>query len=145
MRYGISVVLVISFAFVFFSGCKAREVSPKEGSYTRALSILNALGDESVRDRISSLEDVDALRIIAFTTRAASYHMEAGPDVEFDNQCEEVSLAAVHRLFIINSQESMDSISRYKKAFPLDGGVGLLFDEWERSVMTTNLNNSISE
>ena len=82
-------------------------------------------------DRIKALDDVDALRIIAFAARASASGMEAGPDVSFDNRLNEISLAAMGRLFAVGSKSAKEAIADYKRAFPVDGAYGLLFAEWE--------------
>ncbi len=57
--------------------------------------------------------------------------MEAGADEQFDNRLEDISLAAIHRLFVIDSEQARDAIEAYKHAFVVDGAMSLLFKKWE--------------
>ena len=112
-------------------GNDSNDVCPKERSYRSAMTILGDVNSAKVLDRIKALEDVDALRIIAFAARASASGMEAGPDVSFDNRLNEISLAAIGRLFAVGSKSAKEAIADYKRAFPVDGAYGLLFAEWE--------------
>lgn len=113
------------------SGCATRCMSPKERSYALALGVLKNPRQADTYQKIESMKDVDALRIIAFTAESAAWRMDAGPDVEFDNQLHEIALAAIHRLFIFDSEIAREVIADYKKAFVVDGSVSLLFRQWE--------------
>ena len=112
-------------------GEDGNDVGPKERSYRSAMTILGDVNSAKVLDRIKALEDVDALRIIAFAARASASGMEAGPDVSFDNRLNEISLAAIGRLFAVGSKSAKEAIADYKRAFVVDGAYGLLFKEWE--------------
>ena len=94
------------------------------------MQILRNPEAEDIFDRIEACEDVDALRIIAFTARTAAWPMEAGPNVDFDNRLDDISQIAMRKLFAINTDEANDAIELYKRAFPPDGDYGLFFKEW---------------
>ncbi len=113
------------------TGCSIRFVSQKERSFDTAIQILERPHDRCIFDKINELSDVDALRIIAFASRATTWAMEAGSDVQFDNRLEELSLAAMHRLFIIDSEKAKDAIEGYERAFVVDGALSLSFKKWE--------------
>lgn len=112
-------------------GEDSNDVCPKERSCRSAMTILGDVNSAKVLDRIKALDDVDALRIIAFTARATAWTMEAGPNVEFDNKMDGITMTAIGRLHAIDSDEANDSIDCYKRAFPPDGAYSLFFKEWE--------------
>ena len=57
--------------------------------------------------------------------------MEAGADVQFDNRLEKIALSALHRMFIIDTEQASDAIEGYKRAFVVDGAMSLYFLKWE--------------
>ena len=112
-------------------GCMSIAVNPKERSYAIAMEFLENPRQRDLHRRIKSLEDIDSLRIIAFTAASAAWDMEAGSDVAFDFTLHEIALEAIHKLFVIDSQKSRDAIDGYKKVFCVDGSVSTFFKEWE--------------
>ena len=117
-----------------FLGCASYSPTPKERSFRMAMSILQKPLCNDTFDRVNEMSDVDALRVIAFASRSAAWSMEAGPDVEFDLVMLEMSLAAIHRLFMLDSASAREAIDGYKNSFLMDGAFTLLFDEWESEV-----------
>ena len=113
------------------AGCASHSASPKERSCATALQILRESRAEEAFGRIKDCDDVDALRIAAFAARAAAWPGEAGPDVEFDDRMDAISLRALDRLFAIDSKEAEESLEYYKRCFPPDGGYGVYFGERE--------------
>lgn len=116
----------------FISGCTAFRISSKERSYLLALQILRAPSKSDAFDKIKACDDVDTLRIVAFTATAAAWPMEAGQDVKFDDIMDRMVIMALDRLFAIDSESSKESLKFYKRSFPPDGAYGLLFKEWEK-------------
>lgn len=114
------------------SGCATPQMSPKERSYSLAMQILGEPSKSEVARQIKHCEDVDALRIVAFSAWATAWPGEAGPDVEFDNKMDAITLMALDRLFAIDSKEADRSIEFFKRSFPPDGGYGVFFWEKER-------------
>jgi len=106
-------------------------ISRKERSFNAALKILRGHNDNEVFAKIKACEDADVLRIIAFTASVAAWPMEAGTDVNFDNQMDGVAATAIGRLYAIDSDSANASIEFYKRAFPPDGVYSLFFKEWE--------------
>lgn len=129
------------------AGCRSIAVNPKEISYAIAMDVLENPRQSDVHKRIESLEDVDALRIIAFTAESAAWGMEAGPDIAFDFTLHEMALAAIHRLFVVDSPKSRDAIDGYKKVFCVDGSVSTFFKEWEEERMSlrSSRNSNVNE
>lgn len=117
-------------------GCATQQLCPKERSYTLAMQILNAPCEPQSIDKIEKCDDVDTLRIVAFAAHIAAWPMEAGPDTNFDNRLDEVSLVALYRLFYIHSEDSMDALEDYKRAFGIDGARSQFFTEWEEKRKT---------
>lgn len=115
-------------------GCASRPSCPKEQSVHVAMAVLEDPCGEDTLERIKEMADVDALRVIAYAARAAAWSMEAGPDKDFDHVLMEMSLAAVHRLFVLDSPQAREAIKGYKSAFPPDGAISLLFSECEKEM-----------
>lgn len=113
------------------AGCISIAVEPKERSYSIAMEILENPRQSDMHQRIESLEDIDALRIIVFAAASAAWDMEAGPDVAFDFTLHEMALAAIHRLFVLDSPKARDAIDGYKQVFCVDGSISTFFKEWE--------------
>ena len=111
------------------TGCQTRYQSPKERSYLAAMQILQTSDEQEIICKIKLCDDVDALRIIAFTASVAAWPMEAGPDVNFDNKMDGVAITTIGRLYAIDSDSANASIECYKRAFPTDGAYSLLFKE----------------
>ena len=103
------------------TGCQTRYQSPKERSFSTAIQILRTHDEQDMIYKIKSCDDVDALRIVAFTASVAAWPMEAGPDVNFDNKMDGVVVTAIDRLYAIDSDSANASIEFYKRAFPPDG------------------------
>ena len=118
------------------TGCQTRYQSPKERSYLTAIQILRTPDEQDMIHKINSCDDVDALRIIAFTARVTAWPMEAGVDVNFDNKMDGVAITTIGRLYAIDSDSANASIEYYKRAFPPDGAYSLLFKEWEEEIST---------
>ena len=118
---------------LFLSGCLAEKQCKKEKSYFTALDILFKCGEDDVFDRIKLCDDVDALRIVAFSSSVAAWPMEAGENVNFDNRLDDIFQMAMNRLYTINSESAYDSVMLYKRAFPPDGACSILFKEWEEN------------
>ena len=113
------------------TGCQTRYQSPKERSYLTAMQILRTSDEQDMIYKIKSCDDVDALRIIAFTASAAAWPMEAGSDVSFDSKMDGIAITSIGRLYAIASDSANASIEYYKHAFPPDGVYSLSFKEWE--------------
>ena len=113
------------------TGCQTRYQSHKERSYLTAIQIPRTPNEQDMIHKIKSCDDVDALRIIAFTASVAAWPMEAGADVNFDNKMDGVAITTIGRLYAIDSDSANASIECYKRAFPPDGAYSLLFKEWE--------------
>jgi hypothetical protein len=90
-------------------------------SYETAMNVLSNPGDKEVFKKISAIDDVDALRIIVFSTYSAAWPMEAGSNENFDCLLFDIHLCALKKLISINTDESKYSVDFYKRAFPLDG------------------------
>ena len=123
---------------LFLSGCLAERQCKKEKSYFTALDILSKCGEDDVFDRIKLCDDVDALRIVAFSSSVAAWPMEAGENVNFDNRLDDIFQMAMNRLYTINSESAYDSVMLYKRAFPPDGAYSILFKEWEEERKSVN-------
>ena len=113
------------------TGCQTRYSSAKERSYLTAIQILRTSNEQDMIYKIKSCDDVDALRIIAFTASAAAWPMEAGPDVNFDSKMDGIAITSIGRLYAIASDSANASIEPYKRAFPPEGAYSLFFKEWE--------------
>lgn len=113
------------------AGCRARYICPKEHSYLAALRILQTTNKQEMRNKIKDCKDVDALRIVAFTTHTTAWPMTAGPNIDFDAEMEGVFYVAMGKLFDIGSDTANESIEYYKQAFPPDGAESLFFKECE--------------
>ena len=129
-RFTISALVCLGMVFSF-SGCAKNCLSRKGQSYFSAIDILSMPEWSNIFDHINSIEDVDTLRIIAFSAKSACWPMEAGSDLEMDNRLEQISLAAMRRLFAINSIKARESIEYYERTFGVDGDEKILFEEWE--------------
>ena len=105
--------------------------STKEQSFAAAINMLSQYSNDEIVMEIRELEDVETLRIISFTASIASWPMRAGPDVEFDNRMDGISQAAMHKLFLSDSDLAGEAIEYYKRIFPLDGAHSLFFKECE--------------
>ena len=110
---------------------KNEPLSTKEKSFDMAISILAHYPNDEIIKEIRELEDVEALRVIAVTANIVSWPMRAGPDAEFDNRMDGIFQAAMHKLFLSDSDLAYDAIEYYKRAFPHDGAYSLFLKEWE--------------
>ena len=115
----------------WLAGCGNPSISPKERSYETAMRILRTPQHKKALDAIAEMDDVNALRIIAQTASSTAWPMEASPDMHFDNILENISLASIHRLHIIDSPEARKSIEYCKRSLTIDGSVSLLLKKWE--------------
>ena len=129
------------------AGCQTRYSCPKERSYLTAMRILQTGGEEAVVNNIKACNDIDALRIIAFTATTTAWPMEAGSNVDFDNKMEGIFFIAMQRLFDMDSEEANESIECYKQAFPPDGAYSLFFKECEekRNALHSKQNSASSQ
>ena len=162
VRFGVAITIVVSIV-TFFSvecilhkdekGCqdwvleaietasrrrikdRHEPLSTKEQSFNAAIKILSRSSSDEIIKEIHELDDVEALRVIAFTASIASWPMEAGSDMDFDNRMDGIFQAAMHKLFLIDSDAAHDAIEHYKRSFPSDGAQSLLFKEWEDEQM----------
>lgn len=130
MMYKLNYVFV-AILVTCLTGCQTRCQCPKERSYLTAMQILRTSDEQDIICKIKLCDDVDALRIIAFTASVAAWPMEAGPDVNFDNKMDGVVVTAIGRLYAIDSDSANASIEFYKRAFPPDGAYSLFFKERE--------------
>ena len=115
--------------FICLTGCQARYSCPKERSYITAMRILQTDDEEAIDNKIRACNDIDALRIIAFTATITAWPMEASQNVDFDNKMDGIFFVAMQKLFDIDSEEANESIDCYIRAFPPDGARSLFFKE----------------
>lgn len=130
--YCLFVMTVLSLA----SGCLLERTTQNEAigkcrSFNLAVQILTENADNQAIKLIYTLDDVDALRIIAVAAQATAWPMEAGENVVFDNRMEALSFAAVKRLANIRSNRSRESLNYAKRAFELDGATSAFFKSIE--------------
>lgn len=128
--------LILLAFMAFLTGCATWHHPPKGESYSLAIKILKNPNAHDVFKQIESCKDVVALRIIAFTARASAWPMEAGENIDFDNRLDDISIMALHQLFIINSEEANEAIEYYEHAFHPDGALSLFLKEWELERMS---------
>ena len=100
-------------------------------SYETAMNVLSNPEDKEVFRKISAIDDVDALRIIVFSTRSAAWPMEAGANEDFDNLLFDIHLCALEKLISINTDESKYSVDFYKRVFPFDGCISHIVEDIE--------------
>ncbi len=127
-RRTLAAILGLSMLFCV-SGCATHRTCPKERSFSAALQMLGESRQAEAIREIRECGDADALRMVAFAARAASWPGEAGPDVDFDNRMEAVEFAALGRLFDLDSDEAKESLAEYERSFPPDGAFALFFEE----------------
>lgn len=121
--------------------------SGKERSFNIAMKVLREHNDIRVVDKIKACNDIDALRIIAFTATITAWPMEASPNFDFDNKMDGIFFIAMKRLFEIDSDEADESIECYKRAFPPDGAYSLFLKECEeeRKKLRSRRNSNTNE
>lgn len=125
-RLAKDLVCILSLLLCFL-GCATRRMCPKERSFSLAMELFCEPCTADVVDKINHCMDVDALRIMAFAAHAASWPMEAGPDVEFDDKMDYITFSVLARLFAIDSEAASQSIVFFKRSFPPDGAYGFFF------------------
>ena len=106
-------------------------LSAKEQSFGTAIKILSLSSSDEIIKEIHELDDVEALRVIAFAAHIASWPMRASSDIDFDNRMDSVFQSAMQKLFLSDSDAAHDAIEHYKRAFPPDGAYSLFFKERE--------------
>jgi hypothetical protein len=114
-----SILIIVVVLFVLIKDNKSTTLKCR--SYETAMNVLSNPEDKEVFKKISAIDDVDALRIIVFSTYSAAWPMEAGPNENFDCLLYDIHLCALKKLISINTDESKYSVDFYKRAFPLDG------------------------
>jgi hypothetical protein len=114
-----SILIIVVVLFVLIKDNKSTTLKCR--SYETAMNVLSNPEDKEVFKKISAIDDVDALRIIVFSTYSAAWPMEAGPNENFDCLLDDIHLCALKKLISINTDESKYSVDFYKRAFPLDG------------------------
>lgn len=122
-------LMVVILLFVLIKDNKSTTLKCR--SYETAMNVLSNPEDKEVFKKISAIDDVDALRIIIFSTYSAAWPMEAGPNEDFDNLLYDIHLNTLKKLISINTNESKDSVEFYKLAFPLDGCRSHIIEEIE--------------
>ena len=125
-------IMVVILLFVLIKDNKSTTLKCR--SYETAMNVLSNPEDKEVFRKISAIDDVDALRIIVFSTYSAAWPMEAGPNVNFDCLLYDIHLCALEKLISINTDESKYSVDFYKRAFPLDGCLSHYVEEIERKM-----------
>ena len=125
-------IFIIIIATLLFVLMEDKKISTSNvTSYEIAMEVLSNPRDKNIFEKISTIEDVNALRIIIFSTYSAAWPMEAGPNEDFDNLLYDIHLNALKKLISINTNESKDSVEFYKLAFPLDGCRSHIIEEIE--------------
>jgi hypothetical protein len=114
-----SILIIVVVLFVLIKDNKSTTLKCR--SYETAMNVLSNPEDKEVFRKISAIDDVDALRIIVFSTYSAAWTMEYGPNENFDCLLFYIHLCALKKLISINTDESKYSVDFYKRAFPLDG------------------------
>lgn len=142
-----AIIIFFCTLVICLTGCQTRHICPKERSYLTAIEILQINDEEEIIDKIRVCDDVDVLRIIAFTASVTAWPMEAGPNVDFDNAMDDICIVAIQRLFEIDSHEADESIEYYKRAFPPDGAYSLFFKDCEekRGTLRSERNSKAKE
>ncbi len=114
---------------------KSREMTEsffsKEKSYGKAMDILALKSNDEIIKEICELKDVEALRVIAATANIATWRKRYAPDTEFDKRMEGVFQAAMHKLFLSDSDSARDAIEYCKHLLPLDESQSILLKQWE--------------
>ena len=125
-------IFIIIIATLLFVLMEDKKISTSNvTSYEIAMEVLSNPRDKNIFEKISTIEDVNALRIIIFSTYSAAWPMEAGPNEDFDNLLYDIHLNTLKKLISINTNESKDSVEFYKLAFPLDGCRSHIIEEIE--------------
>ena len=125
-------IFIIIIATLLFVLMEDKKISTSNvTSYEIAMEVLSNPRDKNIFEKISTIDDVNALRIIIFSTYSAAWPMEAGPNEDFDNLLYDIHLNALKKLISINTNESKDSVEFYKLAFPLDGCRSHIIEEIE--------------
>jgi hypothetical protein len=114
-----SILIIVVVLFVLIKDNKSTTLKCR--SYETAMNVLSNREDKEVFRKRSAIDDVDALRIIVFSTYSAAWPMEAGPNENFDCLLFDIHLCALKKLVSINTDESKYSVDFYKRAFQLDG------------------------
>ena len=125
-------LMVITIAILNLTGCANNRCSHKERSFSTAITILNQYADDEVYKVILGLEDVEALRIIAVSSCASAWPMEAGLDEHFDNRMDDIFQVAIKKLYLIDSVSSRGAIEYLKRTVEMDGAYCSLFKELEK-------------
>lgn len=126
-----SLMILVVMTALHSTGCVNNCCCQKERSFLTAISILQRHAENDVFKAIRELEDIEALRIIAVSSRASAWPMEAGPDINFDNRMDDIALAAIQKLYLIDSSESREAIEYCQRFFEKDGARSQTFKEWE--------------
>lgn len=125
-------IFIIIIATLLFVLMEDKKISTSNvTSYEIAMEVLSNPRDKNIFEKISTIDDVNALRIIIFSTYSAAWPMEAGPNEDFDNLLYDIHLNTLKKLISINTNESKDSVEFYKLAFPLDGCRSHIIEEIE--------------
>ena len=125
-------IFIIIIATLLFVLMEDKKISTSNvTSYEIAMEVLSNPRDKNIFEKISTIDDVNALRIIIFSTYSAAWPIEAGPNEDFDNLLYDIHLNALKKLISINTNESKDSVEFYKLAFPLDGCRSHIIEEIE--------------
>ena len=125
-------IFIIIIATLLFVLMEDKKISTSNvTSYEIAMEVLSNPRDKNIFEKISTIDDVNALRIIIFSTYSAAWPMEAGPNEDFDNLLYDIHLNALKKLISINTNESKDSVEFYKRAFSLDGCRSHIIEEIE--------------
>jgi len=122
-----AVAIVFFLCGCLFNKSSSGESTNKDRSWVLAMKIMSVEDYSKAEKMILLLDDVTALRIVAVSTQAASWPMEAGNDADFDNRMNDLSLAAIRRLAKIGSKESMESLKYAKRVFVMDGDTASFF------------------
>ena len=125
-------IFIIIIATLLFVLMEDKKISTSNvTSYEIAMEVLSNPRDKNIFEKISTIDDVNALRIIIFSTYSAAWPIEAGPNEDFDNLLYDIHLNALKKLISINTNESKDSVEFYKRAFSLDGCRSHIIEEIE--------------
>ena len=125
-------IFIIIIATLLFVLMEDKKISTSNvTSYEIAMEVLSNPRDKNIFEKISTIDDVNALRIIIFSTYSAAWPMEAGPNEDFDNLLYDIHLNTLKKLISINTNESKDSVEFYKRAFSLDGCRSHIIEEIE--------------
>lgn len=130
LNFPSSTLCVIVMAFSL-TGCTNSSCCQKERSFCTANTILSQYSTDEVFKVIHGLEDIESLRIIAISSYFSAWPMEAGPDADFDNRMDDISHAAIQKMYLIDSPASREAIEQCKRIFKIDGAYSRFFKELE--------------